>query len=150
MRIVCPACDATYDVPEAMLARGARKVRCARCGNEWAPSAAAPHAQLELEAAPDAALPDEDFDLPQVPETDPLGRHEPRLIPPRQRPERIAGPREPEADLPPARGSRRAIVAWVLTVLVLAAGGAAAVLWRAQVMATWPPSERVYSAVGLR
>jgi len=36
MRIVCPTCDATYQVPDSALA--ARKtVRCARCGNSWAP-----------------------------------------------------------------------------------------------------------------
>jgi predicted Zn finger-like uncharacterized protein len=41
MRIVCPSCQAIYDVPDALLATGqARrpaKVRCARCTAEWAP-----------------------------------------------------------------------------------------------------------------
>ncbi len=151
MRIVCPVCDATYDVPDAMLASGARKVRCAKCGNEWAPTPAPPPEALEFEPVADfhdAPLPDYP-DLPPVPETDPLGRHEPRLKPLRSRPERFAEP--PHEDEPPApRGGRRALAAWVLTVLVLAAAGAAAVKWRTDVMAVWPPSARVFSAVGLQ
>lgn len=36
MRIVCPGCEAAYEVPEAMLSPG-RAVRCARCGRDWVP-----------------------------------------------------------------------------------------------------------------
>ena len=36
MRIVCPGCEAAYEVPEAMLSPG-RTVRCARCGRGWIP-----------------------------------------------------------------------------------------------------------------
>ncbi|SUE62511.1 zinc-ribbon domain-containing protein [Roseomonas gilardii] len=36
MRIVCPGCEAAYEVPEAMLSPG-RTVRCARCGRDWLP-----------------------------------------------------------------------------------------------------------------
>ena len=37
MRITCPACNASYDLPEVML--GLRQaVRCARCTNDWVPS----------------------------------------------------------------------------------------------------------------
>jgi predicted Zn finger-like uncharacterized protein len=35
VRITCPTCSAEYDVPGS-LAPG-RSVRCARCGNQWAP-----------------------------------------------------------------------------------------------------------------
>jgi predicted Zn finger-like uncharacterized protein len=150
MRIVCPACEATYNVPDAKLATGARKVRCAKCGNEWVPTPEPPHEPLEFEPAPSIHdEPPADFPaLPPVPETDPYGRHEPRLKPLRTRPERVAEPTHEEP--PPPRGRRRAVVAWLLTVLVLAAAGAAAVQWRSDVMSAWPPSERVYSAVGLR
>src|SRR5579875_1121210 len=43
MRITCPVCAATYDVPDQML-RSGRKVRCGSCGEQWmatAPAAAA-------------------------------------------------------------------------------------------------------------
>jgi predicted Zn finger-like uncharacterized protein len=157
MRIACPACEATYDVPDAMLAGGTRMVRCARCGNEWSPQAtsAAPLPPEEPEA------PDADFfrgPLPSVKpvaappaEPEPPGRHEPRLNPLRPRAEaRLPEPPPLPPEEPPRRSRAGAVVAWVLSLLVLAAAGGAAVTWRAQVMAAWPPSERVFSAVGLR
>ncbi len=36
MKIVCPTCNARYDVPEVVLT-SRRKMRCARCGGEWVP-----------------------------------------------------------------------------------------------------------------
>ena len=36
MRIDCPSCHASYDVPDRLL-RSGRTVRCARCGAEWSP-----------------------------------------------------------------------------------------------------------------
>lgn len=41
MRIQCPTCSATYDVPDPMLESG-RKVRCGKCGQQWVASTAAP------------------------------------------------------------------------------------------------------------
>jgi predicted Zn finger-like uncharacterized protein len=38
MRIGCPTCSATYDVPDRLLPPG-RVTRCARCGGEWVPLA---------------------------------------------------------------------------------------------------------------
>jgi predicted Zn finger-like uncharacterized protein len=150
MRIACPACEAIYDVPDAMLAGGTRVVRCARCGNEWLPL---PTEEPETDAAsgpaPSAkpvAAPPADLDQP--------GRHEPRLNPLRPRAEarleRPSPPPEPEPELPPRAAGAGAVAAWVLSLLVLAAVAAAAVTWRAQVMAMWPPSERVFAALGLR
>jgi predicted Zn finger-like uncharacterized protein len=153
MRIVCPACDATYDVPDALLAGGTRKVRCARCGTEWLPSPAAPRGEIEFEPEPTFdSVPDPSPEPPAgwaPPNADPRGRHEPRLRPLRSRPEpRAAEPQSLEE--PPPRAGAAAIVAWVLSLLLLAAAAGAAVTWRTQVMAAWPPSERLYSAVGLR
>ena len=45
MRIVCPACEAEYEVPDTLLANGPRKVRCARCAREWEPFAPPPPIQ---------------------------------------------------------------------------------------------------------
>src|SRR5579875_2656608 len=38
MRIVCPACEAAYEVPDTVVSPG-RVVRCVRCGKDWAPIA---------------------------------------------------------------------------------------------------------------
>ena len=43
-----------------------------------------------------------------------------------------------------------AVLGWLATVAVLAAIGWAAVTWRTDVIAAWPPSQRVYAALGLR
>ena len=56
MRIQCPACAATYDVPVHLL-KPSQTVRCARCAKEWVPPAEAEGAPLPpLVAEPEAAL----------------------------------------------------------------------------------------------
>jgi predicted Zn finger-like uncharacterized protein len=154
MRIACPACEATYDVPDAMLAGGARMVRCARCGNEWLPqpTTTAPLPMDEPETdIPPAPAPPKPAAAPAG-ELDQPGRQEPRLNPLRPRGEARAPvpPEPPPPEEPPRRLGAGAILAWVLSLLLLAAAAGAAVTWRAQLMAAWPPSERVFSAVGLR
>lgn len=60
MRIVCPTCQAAYEVPESLIGGAARKVRCARCGGAWVPQAVAPEAtrtRPESEAGPELAQP---------------------------------------------------------------------------------------------
>lgn len=145
MRIVCPNCAAAYDVPDAMLASGTRKVRCARCGTEWAAGGGMTTAPLPPDDLDPALAP------PPKPPADPHGRAEPRLNPLRPRAEpRFVVPDEPPEPPPPERGGGLALAAWVLSLLLLAGACAAAVQWRAQVMTAWPPSERVFAALGLR
>lgn len=58
----------------------------------------------------------------------------------------------PRVDPPiaPSRRSTTAIrLAWVVSVLVLVLAGWGAVAWRTEAMHAWPPSQRVYSALGL-
>jgi predicted Zn finger-like uncharacterized protein len=59
MRIVCPSCQAIYDVPDALLAadqaRRPIKLRCARCATEWAPEL--PQAELPRAEPPRAEPP---------------------------------------------------------------------------------------------
>jgi len=87
-------------------------------------------------------------------EADANGRSEPRLNPlhprtkPRPQPPTIDS--EPPAHLGAQKAGAGAIAAWVLSLLLLIGAGGAAVNWRVQVMAAWPPSERVFAAVGLR
>ena len=41
------------------------------------------------------------------------------------------------------------IAAWIASLVLLALLVDAAYIWRAQIMAAWPPSERLYAALGL-
>ena len=65
-----------------------------------------------------------------------------------------AGPR-PTASPPPAptrpAGARGGTVAaaWLLSLALLGGAAFAAWHWRAEVMAAWPPSIRLYAALGL-
>src|SRR5690349_20822034 len=34
MHVACPACEARYEVPDALIGPG-RRLRCARCAHEW-------------------------------------------------------------------------------------------------------------------
>lgn len=62
MRLICPNCDAQYEVDAAVLPEGGRDVQCSNCGHTWfqtpsvptepgAPTAAAPAAEAEAIAA---------------------------------------------------------------------------------------------------
>ena len=121
MRIVCPACTATYDVPEARLAPG-RAVRCARCGMDWMP--------LAVETEP--LQPAEEM-LSGVPEPAPAP------------PPPLAG----TGTARPRRADAVALAGWAVSLALLAGLGWGGVRWRDDVMRAWPPSERLYAALGL-
>jgi predicted Zn finger-like uncharacterized protein len=161
MRIVCPSCNAAYDVPDAILAGGPRVVKCARCGGEWTPAPAGAPTPAPATDKPPAIAADDDPPPPAKPagpmaalEAEGAGRLEPRVNPLRPRTEPRATPTTVDADPPAPVAARKAgagpIAAWILSLIVLIGAGGAAVTWRAQVMAAWPPSQRVFAAVGLR
>lgn len=136
MRITCPNCAAAYDVPAERLA-GGRTVRCARCGSGWVPPADA--AAPELPAAPAVAPAEAE---PEVPEA------------------AAPGVAEPEPAFPAAAGGgvRRllavrlpvpVLLAWVGSLVLLGVLMWAMIAWRLDVMRVWPPSERLYSGLGL-
>ncbi len=118
MRIVCPACTAAYDVPEARLAPG-RAVRCARCGTDWMPLTVEMPTLRSDEASP------------SVPEPAPAAFR----------------------PLAATAGTRRVgaavLAGWAVSLVLLAALGWGGVRWRGDVMRAWPPSERLYAALGL-
>jgi predicted Zn finger-like uncharacterized protein len=68
MRITCPACQASYEIPDHLLARTPERIRCARCGAEWAWARA-------------QATPAEDFELPDLFSVGPISQA-PREPPP--------------------------------------------------------------------
>ncbi len=61
---------------------------------------------------------------------------QPPLVPPRAMPRQLAGP------LP-------LLLAWVGSFVLLAALAGVAVVWRAPIMQAWPPSGRLFAALGL-
>ena len=121
MRIVCPSCQAAYEVPEKLLSGAARKVRCARCGGAWTP---------EPEAKPAPAV---------------------RVVPPPAVVPLVADRLVPEpAEPSPGRGPAvMAAVAWAVSVALLVFAGWAAVAWRADIIAAWAPSRRLFALIGL-
>nr|WP_321983692.1 zinc-ribbon domain-containing protein [uncultured Lichenicoccus sp.] len=177
IRITCPDCAATYDVPETH-ARAGRRVRCAGCGTQWlafdghpveastaaAPgpvepealtgsrsiaaslkqhSLPAPPVEADLpDAAPEIADPTDadaddadwaDAELPDfgLPVHDPVAHS--AVVPPAV----VPAPRE-----------TRWRAAWAASLLLLLAIGFGGVHWREPIMLGWPPSTRLYSALG--
>jgi predicted Zn finger-like uncharacterized protein len=149
MRIDCPSCNAAYDVPEDRLVAG-RAVKCARCAGMWTPvPALSPQQAREpgLTAAPVAeprAGVEHDPDAAELPGILPAAAAVPEALP---APPAIA----PLSSPAPARRRSKAplAAAWLLTIAVLAGLGWAAFDRRAVIMEAWPPSIRVYAALGL-
>jgi predicted Zn finger-like uncharacterized protein len=140
MRIVCPSCAAAYEVPDDKLTMG-RVVRCARCHNEWSPPlnepiappppVQAPVASVFDQVAEPAAVRDEtttqDATLPDVSVA---------------RSVRLAEPA-------PKRGGPPLAIAWAASAVVLLLLIWAGYTWRNDIMRIWPPSTRLYLALGL-
>jgi predicted Zn finger-like uncharacterized protein len=152
MLIQCPRCMARYEVADGLIGPAGKNVRCAKCGMVW------------LAGRSPVAAPEEPLHWPEPP------RREAALEPPASSPP-PAGPRAdpapggiraaPAARPGPARADDAApaaarslvpaaVAGWVATVLVLGAAGWGALAHREAVIAAWPPSERVYLALGLR
>jgi hypothetical protein len=53
------------------------------------------------------------------------------------------------APQPPQRSNLALTIAWLGSVVVIVVLLYAAYAWRVEVMAAWPPSERVYAVLGL-
>jgi len=151
MRIACPACAAAYEVPDRLLAGAPRMLRCARCGASFAlPTAPAP-----AEAPPDPAPPPE---APSVaapaPDPPPPEPPEPEATAPDDPP-----PESPAADEPRPQPLARRVEeapppdalawAWAGSVAVVALGALALLVFRTRVMEAWPPSTRLFAALGL-
>ncbi len=134
MRIVCPSCAAAYEVPDARLVAG-QSVRCARCGTNWMPLA-----EVQRAARPELAEPPAVGSLPQ-----------PRPVPSDAQIFASANPYPATMDRPNAglAGGPAVLAGWAVSIAVIVGLGWAAVTWRADIMHVWPPSERLYSTLGL-
>ena len=133
MRITCPSCASEYEVPDSLAA--GRAVRCARCSTKWHPvpdPAVASSAILEPEPdLPPEPLPEPPYSAP-IPA--PLAATEPLLAAPPQ----------------PAQRPLPLLLAWAGSALLIILLVAAAIAWRAPIMHGWPPSTRLYAALGLQ
>ena len=134
MRIVCPSCAAAYEVPDARLLPG-QPVRCAQCGTSWTPVAPQPAARPVPPQPPPTARP-----LPS-----------PQSGPGSDVPVFAASPFAASFDRPRAglAGGAAVMAGWVVSIAAVIGMCWAAVTWRQDIMHAWPPSERLYSSLGL-
>ena len=116
------------------LLRPGQAVRCARCAGEWVPSPAAP---VVPEEAPVEAPAGRAEPMPAARPTPTFGRAAARTV------QRSAAQQ--------ARPRRNVAVrlAWGVSVLVVLLLGWGAYVEQARIMQVWPPSIRLYAALGL-
>lgn len=129
MLIACPACAATYQVPDHLIGAG-RQMRCAKCAHEW---------WFEPEAAPAEEPAAESQTTPPAPP-------EPEAPPP------LAA--EPDArptpSAEPAPGPGLALpLAWAGSVLLVLGGVAGLFVFHAPLAEAWPPLARLYGWFGV-
>jgi predicted Zn finger-like uncharacterized protein len=122
MILTCPVCSKRYALASSAIGAGGRKVRCGNCGETW--FQAAP--ETEEEEGVDVIVPP-----PDAIEPPPLrrGSNLPAL------PHQIR-----------RRSGRRIWAALALAVIVLVLG---AVIAREPLVSLWPPSARLYEAIGI-
>jgi predicted Zn finger-like uncharacterized protein len=156
MIVVCPACQTRYVIDDAALGGvSSRRMRCASCGNVWTyspESAAIQEAIAEVTATQEAAAVAEAPPVPTaVPSQVALERPGGELRADAQAP---GGPtavgRPPVAvELPAAARLRRARVAGLVLVLLIAVVLTIGLLRREQIMTQFPQTTPVYSALNL-
>ncbi|MBW8270122.1 zinc-ribbon domain-containing protein [Caldovatus aquaticus] len=150
MRLTCPNCAASYDVPDHLLAGAVRRpVRCTRCDAVWTPSATETEAPAPAAPAPEPrqAAPGGSAGIPSAAAGGAAVAGE---MPSSRPPWRLElSPAAPEEAQTAGGGARLALAAAWLASLALVAGGAAALwAWRDEVGALWPPARRLFSWLG--
>ncbi len=164
MRIECPGCEAAYEVPEAQMRPG-RSVRCACCDVLWQPVSepAMAMSQPAVMAAPERAA---EIVMPEPPTVEEAAGT-PQAGSDRVRLRQSAAPTAaagsptpiiarfgkrlalPTGAMPWMRSSLRPWgLGWAASVVVLLGLLVAAGHWRTAIMQGWPPSIRLYTALG--
>jgi predicted Zn finger-like uncharacterized protein len=168
MRIVCPSCQSAYDVPPAVVA-ARRTLRCARCNADFVAEA---EAEVGADGPVDVAVAAPEPAKPSPPPQPPAGGPRPpaafvslappleplvpevivpQLIMPQAQPDMLSRlkqvamtPVEPEPpDMTMAVGA-----GWVGSVLLLGLMAWGIISFRMPIMHAWPPSTRLYAALG--
>jgi predicted Zn finger-like uncharacterized protein len=168
MLIECPRCAARYEVAEGLIGPAGKSVRCAKCGNVWLARAvtAAEGAPVQWPEPPQRAAAAPDLPPSGPPTAGPSAAEppeDPALAELREAQAARGGdgggsgkgfarfPAPPEAPpQAPPRTAGAAVLGWVATLAVLGAALWGAYAYREAVMEAWPPSQRVYLALGLR
>ncbi|MEO8240786.1 MAG: zinc-ribbon domain-containing protein [bacterium] len=104
MRLVCPNCDAEYEVDDTAIPKGGRDVQCSNCGHAWFQNH--PEVEAEQEAEEDLYEPPAGAMMPAVEEPAPVVEAAPEAEP-EPVPEPVTVPEpvskaEPVADVEPA------------------------------------------------
>jgi predicted benzoate:H+ symporter BenE len=121
MRIVCPSCEVAYEVPQPVLERRLL-LRCARCAHEFRPDWHDPAPVFADDSgAVDDAVAEAGGDAPAA---------------------AAAGVSREERV--------QVLAAWGASLVVIIIGIWLGIAFRQPVMNAWPPSARVYSALGWR
>jgi predicted Zn finger-like uncharacterized protein len=128
MLLTCPDCAAEYNVPDHVMDGAPVTLRCVRCSREWEAGGARSEPVSPEEAPP------EHHAGPMMPS--------PLQVPP-------APLEHPHADIAHNHAIRRGVAGWMLSVILVGLVIWAAIQWRQEVMASWPPSQRAYQAIGL-
>ncbi|MFD2740377.1 zinc-ribbon domain-containing protein [Sulfitobacter aestuarii] len=86
MRLICPNCDAQYEVPDEVIPAAGRDVQCSNCGQTWFQHhGSGPDEESDADAAPEAADetdPDPQDDTPPPPDPAPAVAPQPRQLDP--------------------------------------------------------------------
>ena len=140
MRIVCPSCAARYEIADTMLAKP-RTVRCSRCAREWVQDPAPPIdiEQPARDAGTVRGLSEPPVEPIQWEDPKPAAASSPEMVV-AEAPYAVteAAPRDDK------RQRARVTLAWIGSLLLLAALAVGAYANRAQIQTAWPPSERLF------
>lgn len=132
MIITCPSCSTRFQIGDAALGPAGRRVRCAKCGESWWQD---PPPEVAAEPSPGADA----FAPPSIPD-------EPVTPPERDQP--VDWP-EIRSDPPFWQLSDRGVVVgWAALGILISAIAIGGWFGRHAVVAHWPGSERMYSALG--
>ena len=139
MRVACPSCSTSYEIPADRLAAG-KSVRCARCGASWAPipldvGADETPTEPRIEPAPDPNQLGPNQLGPNQPDPNPVQAEPPK-------------PMAMESGASARPNTRLLLAAWIGSGVVLIVAVCAIVVWRKDLTRFWPPLGRLYEVFG--
>lgn len=176
MILSCPACSASFELPDAALGPKGRKVRCTACGHVWRAAPPAAGAAATAEERPEAGFPPQEGPAAESgpeptserPRPEEPATGGPASEAPEEAPGEAAGPEAAEsvplfaaADEAPRRrqppeetGSRPArrsglLLGWLVLLLLLIGLPAFAWVERQRIVETLPEAAALYSLLGV-